>query len=109
MERAQFLVDKHTALIAAYDMGEYAEAAAILDHAAQMQDAELAVETVNRVLQSVHTLDAFTKSPLYAHMQFNTMESGVEERLRDKLKEAFREDERFDFVREHPRWKEIIE
>lgn len=52
--------------------------------------------------------DAFTKSPLYVHMQFNAMESGVEDRLRDKLKETFREDERFDFVREHPQWKEVI-
>lgn len=107
--RAQFLVEKHTALIRVYDMGEYAEAAALLDHAAQMENAEMAVETVKRVLQSVHTLDAFTKSPLYAHMQFNTMESGVEERLRDKLKEAFREDERFEFVREHPKWKRVLE
>lgn len=109
LQRARFLVEKHTALIEVYDMGEYAEAAAVLDHAAQMQDAELAVETVKQVLQSVHTLDAFTKSPLYAHMQFNAMESGFEEQLRDKLKETFREDERFDFVREHPQWKEIVE
>lgn len=108
LQRAQFLVEKHTALIKVYDMGDYAEAAAVLDHAAQTQDAELAVDTVKRVLASVHTLDAFTRSPLYAHMQFNTMESGVEEQLREKLKQTFREDERFDFMREHSQWNELM-
>lgn len=108
LERAQFLVEKHTALIKVYDMGDYAEAAAMLDHAAQTRNAELAMETLKRVLNSVDTLDAFTKSPLYVHMQFNTMENGVEDRLNEKLKETFREDERFDFVREYPEWKEIL-
>ena len=108
LQRARFLVDKHTALIRVYDMGDYAEAAAVLDHAAQMQDVELTVETLKRVLSSVDTLDIFTKSPLYTHMQFNPMENGVGERLKEKLKETFREDERFAFVREHPEWKEVL-
>ena len=108
LQRAQFLVDKHTALIRVYDIGEYAEAAAMLDHAAQLQDAGLATEILKRVLDSVHTLDAFTKSPLYAHMQFNAMENGVEDRLKEKLKETFREDERFAFVRAYPEWKQIL-
>lgn len=108
LQRAQFLVEKHTALIRVYDIGDYAEAAALFDHATQMQDTQLVLDTFERVLNSVHTLDAFTKSPLYAHMQFNSMESGLEERLQDKLKEMFREDERYDFVREHPAWKRML-
>lgn len=109
LQRAQFLVDKHSALIRVYDMGEYAEAAAVLDHAAQTQNTELAAETLTRVLHSVHTLDAFTRSPLYAHMQFNTMENGYAEQLREKLKQTFRTDERFDFMKEHPQWMELTE
>ena len=108
LQRARFLLDKHTALIRVYDMGDYAEAAAVLDHAAQIQDEELAVETLKRVLDSVDTLDAFTRSPMYAHMQFNSMEHGVEERLKEKLKETFRGDERFAFVRESSEWEEML-
>lgn len=107
-ERAQFLIEKHTALIGVYDMGDYAEAAAVLDHAVQTQDAELTIETVKRVLGTVDTLDAFTKSPLYAHMQFNPMESGMEERLRNKLKQTLGEDERFVFLAGYPAWESLI-
>ena len=108
LQRAKFLVDKHTALIRVYDMGDYAEAAAVLDHAAQTQNAELAVDALKRVLDSVHMLDAFTKSPLYAHMQFNEMDTGVEEQLREKLKQTFREDARFAFIRERSEWAELM-
>lgn len=108
LQRVKFLVDKHTALIRVYDMGDYAEAAAVLDHAAQTQNAELAVDALKRVLDSVHMLDAFTKSPLYAHMQFNEMDTGVEEQLREKLKQTFREDERFAFIREYAGWEQLV-
>ena len=66
------------------------------------------METLKRVLDSVDTLDAFTRSPMYAHMQFNSMEHGVEERLKEKLKETFRGDERFAFVRESSEWEEML-
>jgi len=106
--RAKLLVEKHTELVRLYDMGEYAEAAVVLEHAAQTQNAELAINSFKRVLGSVNTLDAFTKSPLYAHMQFNPMESGFEEQLQEKLKQSFQEDERFRFMKEQSDWSCLL-
>lgn len=108
-DRAQYLVEKHTALIRVFDMGEYAEAAALLDHALQTGNTDLTVETLTRVLQSVDTINAMVGSPLYAHMQFNPMENGLEDRLRDTLKQTLREDKRFDFMRDDPRLTELMQ
>lgn len=109
MERAHYLVDNHSALVDVYDMGEYAKAAVVLDHALQTQNTALALDVLEQVLNTVESLNAFTTSPMYAHMQFNTMESGIEDRLRDTLKQAFREDPRMDFMKEDPRLVALIQ
>lgn len=108
LDRADYLARKHMAQIDAFDMGDYAKAAVLLDHGAQMQDRELLVEALGRVLDTVKTLNSFMDSPLYAHMQFNPVESGFGARLKETLKRTFLIDERLDFVRDDPRIAKLL-
>ena len=107
-EWAQLIVEKHGEAVKLYDAGEYAAQAAILEYAMDMKDTELTLKALKGVLDHADTLDAFTRSPLYRHMTFKTMENDFGEQLRCKLKCEFQKDTRLDFLRDDPRLKEIL-
>ena len=107
-EWARLIVEKHRDAVRLYDAGEYAAQAAVLEYAMDVEDAELTLAALKGVLDHVDTLDAFTRSPLYRHMTFKTMENEFGEQLRRKLKCEFQKDERLDFLRNDPRLKEIL-
>ena len=91
-----------------YDAGEYAAQAAILEYAMDMEDAELTLEALKGVLENVDTLDAFTRSPLYRHMTFKSMETEFAEQRRSRLKCEFQKDTQLDFLRDDARLKDIL-
>ena len=107
-EWAHFIVEKHREAVKLYDAGEYAAQAAILEYAMDMEDAELTLEALKGVLENVDTLDAFTRSPLYRHMTFKSMETEFGEQLRSRLKCEFQKDTRLDFLRDDARLKDIL-
>ena len=107
-EWARLIVEKYGDAVKLYDAGEYAAQAAVLEYAMDVEDAELTLEALKGVLDNTDTLDAFTRSPLYRHMIFKTMENEFGEQLRCKLKCEFQKDERLDFLRNDPRLKEVL-
>lgn len=108
MEWAAYLAEKNRGVVRVYDVGDYAEWASVLEYAVDIQDAELTLEALERVLSTVDTLHAMTHSPLYRHMTFRNMEEGYGEQLRCKLKQEFRADPRLDFLRDDPRLDAIL-
>ena len=109
MERAKLLAEKHCTLVRVFDMGAYNEAATLLEYGVDTQDAELTLSALEQVFAHADDIGLFVRSPLYAHMEFNAMEPGYGDRLRCKLKEGFRADARMDFIKDDPRWKQLME
>lgn len=107
-EWANLIVEKHRSAVKLYDAGEYAAQAVVLEYAMDMEDAELTLEALKGVLESVDTLDEFTRSPLYRHMTFKNMEPEYGEQLRSRLKCEFQKETRLDFLRNDPRLKCLL-
>lgn len=107
-ERACLIVEKHRDAVRLYDMGAYAEWAAVLEYAMDTEDRELTLEALGGVLYNVDTLNEFTKSPLYGHMNFKTVEESFGEQLLCRLKQEFRGDSRLDFLRNDPRLEVLL-
>lgn len=108
MERAGFLAEKHCELVRVYDMGEYAEAATVLEYAIDVKNEEMTMELLERLMNCVDTLQTPKQSRLYGHMQFNQTDVSFTEQLRCKLKQEFKNDDRLSFVRESPRFQKLV-
>lgn len=107
-EWAGYLVEKHRGIVRAFDMGDYAEWAAVLEYAMDTENPKLTLEALEGVLSNVDALHAMTQSPLYRHMTFRTPDGSVGLQLCCKLKEEFRTDARLDFLRNDPRLEAIL-
>lgn len=108
MDWAHYIVEKHRSLIRLYDMGDYAEWAAVLEYAMDTKDAELTLEALAGVLGGVNTLNDFVRSPLYRHMGFKTTDTVFSEQLLCRLKAGFRTDANLDFLRDDPRLEALL-
>ena len=100
---ARYIVEKHRDAVKLYDMGAYAEWAAVLEYAMDTENADLALEALGGVLGTVETLNCFAQSPLYRHMNLKTTDTAFGEQLLCKLKSEFRTDARLGFLRDDPR------
>ena len=109
VEWARCMMEKHREAVRFYDVGDYAEWAAVLEYAIDTENKELTLEALGRVLGSVDTLDAFSKSPLYRHMRFNRTEENFGNLLVCRLKKEFRSDPKLDFLRTDPRLETLLQ
>ncbi len=107
-EWARYIVEKHRGIVRVYDVGDYAEWAAVLEYAVDMMDADLTLEALGQVLNHVDTLDAVTRSPLYRHMSFRSNDGAFGDLLLCKLKEGFCNDPRLGFLRNDPRLEALL-
>ncbi len=105
---AHYIMEKHREAVRLYDVGDYAEWAAVLEYAVDTENAELTLEALERVFDSVGTVDAFTGSPLYRHMSFKHTEESFGDLLLCKLKESFRNDPRVGFLRGDSRMEALL-
>ena len=91
-----------------YDVGDYAEWAAVLEYAVDAKDRKLTLEALEGVLNNVDMLDAMTCSPLYRHMSFNNRAEAYGDLLLCRLKQEFRADPRLDFLRDDPQLEVLL-
>lgn len=108
-QKAYLLLAKSCELAAALDMGEYRQNAPWIDWAVAEQDVDLTVDITARLLNSLGSLFDFIKSPLYEHMAFRQPATDYMETLKVGLLENFRSGEGWDFVKDDPRWQELLE
>lgn len=105
-QKARYLLTKWSDLAAALDMGEYRQNAPWIEWAAAEEDIELTVDVAAKLLNSVDSLFDFTKSPLYEHLEFRR--TNYPETIKAGLLENFRSGEGWEFVKDDPRWQELI-
>jgi len=107
-EWARFIVEKHRDAVRLYDVGDYAEWAAVLEYAMDIEDRQLTLEALVGVFENVDTLNGFSHSPLYRHMTFKTTEDSFGDLLLCRLKQEFRADPRLDFLRDDPQLEVLL-
>ena len=59
-------------------------------------------------LDGIDSVSVFTKAPLYAHLTFKKADPGFVHMIRKQLLDACRTDESFAYMRDDPRWEELL-
>ncbi len=106
--RARMLADKQCALAELFEMGEYQALAPKLELTLAERDPDKATALLEKLLESVPTLDGFARSPLYAHMTFKSVDPAFYNGVRESLLSIADEDTGA-FLRDDPRWKVLTE
>lgn len=107
-DKAHMLVEKQRELANIFEMGEYHEVSWGLDLAAAEKDVEATIETMERMLASVDKISDFTKSTLYAHMEFKKLEDKFITELHKNLLGNFRNEKTYSYMKKSKRWQELV-
>lgn len=107
-EKAHMLVQKQSKLANVFEMGEYYEVSYGLDLATAEKDVEATIETMERMLASVDKISDFTKSTLYAHMEFKKLEDKFITELHKNLLDNFRDEETYSYMKKSKRWQGLV-
>ena len=104
---ARRLLDKQSGLTRLFEMGEFQAAAPALDLAAHEKDVEATERIMRAILEESETVCDFTKSGLFSHLSFRTPDHSFAEELRSGLRESFRDEETYGYMRGNAFWEEI--
>lgn len=108
LPKAHEIVNKQQELAKLFDMGEYHESLGRLELAAVEKNADVAIETMEKMIESVEDITEFNKSSLYEHMAFKETSPEFVEEIKKKLLECFCDEEKFGFLKEDKRWQELV-
>lgn len=108
IETAQYYAEKKKALAQLFEMGEYHIHTADLELVQAQQDREKTLLCVQSILDSVDSIPAFTKAPLYAHMTFKEYDPAFIQMVRNDLLVSCRTDESFAYMRDDPHWEALL-
>ncbi len=108
-EKMHMLASKQEEMAGCFEMGRYYEVSSRLDLATQEQDAESVVAIMQEVLESVEDIGSFCKAALYAHMTFKEVRPEFVTEMRDNLRECFRDESVYGFLKSDERWRELTE
>lgn len=104
LERADMFLEKRKGLAELFEMGAYHAYAGRLELAVMQKDEEKTLEIMEKLLESVDELVAFSKSPLYAHMSFSKPREEFISKVKQNLRESFRDEETYGFLKENERY-----
>lgn len=97
-EYSQFLANKLGDMSCIFDMGKYNECSAMLDVVCAKKNIEDTYQVVEQLLQNVDSLFDFQKSKLFRHMKFNYPDNSIVNGIKEKLLNAFRDEESFEYL-----------
>lgn len=105
--KARKIVNKQQELARLFEMGTYHEVSCRLELATVEKDVDAVIETMQKMLESIDEITAFTESKLYEHMSFQKTSKAFIEEMKDNLLECFRDEETYGFLRDDERWKNL--
>ncbi len=108
MEKVHSLVEKQVELAKCFEMGKYYEASNRLELAAIEKDADAVIQIMQIMFHNVEDIGSFCKSSLYEHMDFKEPRKEFISELKKTLKNGFRDNESFEFLKNDARWQEIV-
>lgn len=107
-DKVRMFVNKIQNLAALFEFGEYHEISPALELAAVEKNEGETLRIMERMLANLESIFAFTKSPLYAHMEFKAPNDAYLTQLREDVLKGFRDEETFAFLKENKRWRELV-
>lgn len=105
-EMANKLAGISSALASAFEMGRYNEVCIGLDIAAWEKDVEKTAQIVRDILDNLETIDGFTRSKLYQHMDFKKADPEVVDTFRQELLKLL-EDEAYSYMQGNECWESL--
>lgn len=107
-EKAEYLADRMTQLIRAFEMGEYHEASTRLDLVMAKKDVEGTFACASQMMESLGKLGSWRNVPLYEHLAFTEISEDFSERMRKQLEECFRDDEKLGYMAGNDEWESLL-
>lgn len=108
-KQAHMLVEKMQQLARLFEFGKYHEISSGLELATLEKDEEHTITIMEQMLTNIESLVAFTKSPLYAHMQFKeTDNTAFLSEVRHDLLKGFQDKETYGYLENNQRWKDLV-
>lgn len=108
LEKARYYAEKKKALARLFEMGEYSIYAADLELVQIEKNPDQTIACIQGIMNNLDTMYAFSSAPLYSHMTFKKADSEFIETIRKKIMEDFRSDENFGYMKDDPRWAELL-
>lgn len=106
-EKAHYIIDKQQQLARLFEMGEYHEICYRLELLAAEKDADRTIDTMERMLGCIDDIYSFSRSPLYEHMMFAAPRQEFIDDMKKNMKENFRDEEAFGFLKSDERWRKL--
>lgn len=106
--QAKMWMEKASSLAALFDMGEYRMTSCLFESAVQEKNVEQTWEIVQKLLDSVETLDSFSRSEMYAHMDFRQPDKGFCKKLKEELMKTFQDKETYSYMECHTGWRKLV-
>lgn len=108
LKRARRLVEKLSEAARCFEMGRYYEISSGLELAVMEEDEEAAVTIMEELMACVEQLGSFRESFLYSHMDFKERKPEFLAKLKEELKQSFRDETAYGFLRDNLRWRELV-
>ncbi len=107
-EKAQDILERISKLCDLFDMGAYNKISTKLDYYVATRDASQVLQIMDALLEHTDSLFDFTKSELFAHMNFKKSDMSFMNKIQEKLLKQFQNDESYKFIRNHPEWADFM-
>jgi Predicted transcriptional regulators len=107
-DKARMLVNKIQELSSLFEFGEYHEISPALELATLEKNEAETLHIMERMLTNLESIYAFTKSPLYSHMEFKAPNEAYLTEVREDLMKGFRDEETYAYLKENQRWRELV-
>ena len=105
---AHMLVDKKQKLAHIFEFGEYHEISPSLELATLEKNETETLHIMERMLNNLESIYAFTKSPLYTHMDFKAIDEAYLTEVREDLMKGFRDEEAYAYLKENQQWRDLV-
>lgn len=107
--KARYLVEKQSQMAKVFEMGRYNEICVRLELAAAEKEIDETIEIMRQLLESADTISEWRTSPLYEHMEFKAPSDDFTESLKETMRDNFRDEEAYGFLKEDKRYQELVE
>lgn len=107
-EMANKLVDVSSSLASVFEMGRYNEVCIGLDIAAWEKDVDKTAQIIRDILDNLETIDDFTKSSLFQHMDLKNADPQVVDTFRKELLELL-DNESYSYMQGTECWESLKE
>ena len=105
---AEEYIERAKKVAEVFDFGVYHKYSLDLSLAIEKSDKEKVIEMVVKMVNEASSMDDSMKSTLYKYMNFNITHPISKDRYEEMVKEAFKKNEKLNFVKNDPRIKSLL-